>query len=165
MESALPSISPTDLYSRLGTATAPTLLDVRRPADFATAGELIISARHRDPDEVEQWRKDPAPRRPGDRKLRPWAASQPRRRRASAHSRLRCTLSAGGHRRLGGERPAHAPNDRHDARQVGHTRAPQDRSHRLPMADPALHRSAGRIHLRPDQGRSHGRQGDRGNSL
>jgi len=58
MESALPSISPTDLYSRLGTATAPTLLDVRRPADFATAGELIISARHRDPDEVEQWRKD-----------------------------------------------------------------------------------------------------------
>src|SRR5262245_1215014 len=58
--------------------------------------------------------KGPAPRRPGDRKLRPWAASQPRRRRAPAHSRLRCTLSAGGPRRLGREMPVHDPNARHD---------------------------------------------------
>jgi rhodanese-related sulfurtransferase len=58
MEQILPSISPADLYGRLGTAAAPTVVDVRRPADFATAGELIISAFHRAPDEVEQWRKD-----------------------------------------------------------------------------------------------------------
>jgi rhodanese-related sulfurtransferase len=58
MKQALPSISPADLYGRLGTAAAPTVVDVRRPADFATAGELIISAFHRAPDEVEQWRKD-----------------------------------------------------------------------------------------------------------
>jgi rhodanese-related sulfurtransferase len=32
------------------------VVDVRRPADFASAGELIVSAFHRDPDQVEQWR-------------------------------------------------------------------------------------------------------------
>jgi rhodanese-related sulfurtransferase len=58
MQQALPSISPTDLYARLGTAAAPTVVDVRRAADFASAGELIISAFHRDADKVEQWRKD-----------------------------------------------------------------------------------------------------------
>ena len=56
MEQAFPSISPADLYARLGTATAPTVVDVRRPADFADAGELIVSAFHRDPDAVEQLR-------------------------------------------------------------------------------------------------------------
>ena len=58
MEQTLSSISPTELYARLGTAAAPTVVDVRRRADFATAGELIISAYHRDPDEVEQWRRN-----------------------------------------------------------------------------------------------------------
>src|ERR1700730_17435762 len=58
MEQTLSSISPAELYTRLGTAAAPTVVDVRRRADFATAGELIVSACHRDPDKVEQWRKD-----------------------------------------------------------------------------------------------------------
>src|SRR5215475_1911565 len=58
MEGTLSSISPTELYARLGTASAPTVVDVRRPADFATAGALIISAYHRDPDKVEQWGKE-----------------------------------------------------------------------------------------------------------
>src|SRR5262245_40068219 len=58
MQQALPSISPAELHARLGTAAAPIVLDVRRPADFAKAGELIISAVHRDPDEVERWRKE-----------------------------------------------------------------------------------------------------------
>ncbi|HEX8809151.1 MAG TPA: rhodanese-like domain-containing protein, partial [Xanthobacteraceae bacterium] len=58
MEQTLSSISPMELYGRLGTAAAPTVVDVRRPADFATAGELIVSAYHRDPDKVEQWRRD-----------------------------------------------------------------------------------------------------------
>ena len=58
MQQALASISPAELHARLGTAAAPIVVDVRRPADFAKAGELIISAVHRDPDEVERWRKD-----------------------------------------------------------------------------------------------------------
>src|SRR5437870_2781600 len=58
MQQTLTSISPADLYTRLGTAAAPLVLDVRRSADFAKADEVIISAVHRDPDDVEQWRKD-----------------------------------------------------------------------------------------------------------
>jgi rhodanese-related sulfurtransferase len=43
---------------RLGTASAPTIVDVRRPADFAKSGELIVSAFHRPPDDLEHWRAD-----------------------------------------------------------------------------------------------------------
>ena len=53
-----PSISPHDLYARLGTAASPIVIDVRRAADFAAADSLITSAFHRDPEEVEQWRHD-----------------------------------------------------------------------------------------------------------
>jgi len=52
------SISPADLYAKLGTALAPAVVDVRRPADFANADALIVSAFHCDPDEVAQWAKD-----------------------------------------------------------------------------------------------------------
>ena len=58
MEQALPSISAADLYDRLGTASAPMVVDVRRPADFASADALIVSAFHRDPDQVQQWRRE-----------------------------------------------------------------------------------------------------------
>src|SRR5215831_14069531 len=58
MEGTLSLISPAELYGRLGTASAPAVIDVRRPTDFATTSELIIPAYHRDPDKVEQWRKE-----------------------------------------------------------------------------------------------------------
>jgi rhodanese-related sulfurtransferase len=58
MAQALPSISAADLYDQLGTASAPMVVDVRRPADFASADTLIVSAFHRDPDQVEQWRRE-----------------------------------------------------------------------------------------------------------
>ena len=58
MAQALPSISAADLYDQLGTASAPMVVDVRRPADFASAEALIVSAFHRDPDQVEQWRPE-----------------------------------------------------------------------------------------------------------
>jgi rhodanese-related sulfurtransferase len=54
----LPSISPTDLHARIGTASAPTVVDVWRLADYAKAGEVIVSAFHRTPDDVERWRTD-----------------------------------------------------------------------------------------------------------
>src|SRR5262245_16415355 len=57
MSGTLSSISPAELYGRLGTASAPAVIDVRRPADFATASERIIPAYQRDPDKVEQWGK------------------------------------------------------------------------------------------------------------
>jgi rhodanese-related sulfurtransferase len=52
------SISPADLYARLGTAAAPTVIDVRRPAAFSAADRLIISATYRHPEEVDRWRHD-----------------------------------------------------------------------------------------------------------
>jgi rhodanese-related sulfurtransferase len=52
------SVSPSELYARLGRAAAPVLLDVRRGDAFEQAASLIIGAVHRPPDDVEQWASD-----------------------------------------------------------------------------------------------------------
>jgi rhodanese-related sulfurtransferase len=52
------SISPDALYARLGSESAPVIVDVRRDADFASAKTLVADAFHRSPDYVEQWRTD-----------------------------------------------------------------------------------------------------------
>jgi rhodanese-related sulfurtransferase len=52
------SITPIELYQRLGTARAPIVLDVRRAADVAPADRPIVSTRRRDPDEVACWGRD-----------------------------------------------------------------------------------------------------------
>src|SRR5215470_12419195 len=100
MEGTLSLISPAELYGRLGTASAPAVIDVRRPADFATASELIISAYHRDPDKVEQWGKRVASRPPGGRPLRSRTRGQPRRGSGSPRGGRRRSLSPGWHQRL-----------------------------------------------------------------
>ena len=46
------SISPRDLYDRLGTAQAPILIDVRKPADYAASDRCIVSAVLRAPDQT-----------------------------------------------------------------------------------------------------------------
>jgi rhodanese-related sulfurtransferase len=51
-------INPTDLYARLGTASAPVLLDVRPHDAFLAADRLIVGAFHRLPADVEHWRQD-----------------------------------------------------------------------------------------------------------
>lgn len=58
------SISPHDLYARLGSDAAPIVVDVRRAADFDSADRLVIPAFHCSPDEVEQWPKNLPPGRP-----------------------------------------------------------------------------------------------------
>jgi rhodanese-related sulfurtransferase len=60
MDETQTSLSPSQLYDRLGTAAAPIVLDVRRAADFAQADRLIMSAAHRAPEGVAQWAKDVA---------------------------------------------------------------------------------------------------------
>ena len=57
-------ISPPDLYSRLGTARAPTVIDVRRAAAFEASDTLIAGAIRRSPDETEQWINDLLPSQP-----------------------------------------------------------------------------------------------------
>ena len=52
---ALP-VSPDDLYTQLGTAKAPLLVDVRRREAFDADRFLIISAARRLPDDVSAWR-------------------------------------------------------------------------------------------------------------
>jgi rhodanese-related sulfurtransferase len=51
------SISSDELYARLGTASAPVLLDVRRDEAFGNDKGLIIGAFHRAPEQVESWSK------------------------------------------------------------------------------------------------------------
>src|SRR5437868_7886908 len=52
------SISPDSLCTRLGSETAPIIVDVRRDADFAGAETLVADAFHRSPDAVERWRTE-----------------------------------------------------------------------------------------------------------
>jgi len=58
MDGQQPSISQSELYARLGTASAPLVIDVRRAAAFEAADRLIASALYRKPDDVEHWRRD-----------------------------------------------------------------------------------------------------------
>ena len=55
MDGNVPSVSPNDLYSHLGTAEAPLLIDVRRREAFDAAKFLIIGAARRLPDDVSRW--------------------------------------------------------------------------------------------------------------
>jgi rhodanese-related sulfurtransferase len=55
--SQITSIDSRALFSRLGTASAPVVVDVRRPLAFSTGDRLIVSAFHQLPDQVDQWAK------------------------------------------------------------------------------------------------------------
>jgi rhodanese-related sulfurtransferase len=52
------SVSPQELYSRLGTAAAPVLVDVRRAEAFCADQAVIIGAIHQQPESVSDWRAD-----------------------------------------------------------------------------------------------------------
>ena len=64
MDGTASHISSSDLYSRLGTAAAPMLLDVRRDDAFNSDSGQIIGAVRRSPGEVERWSGDLASNRP-----------------------------------------------------------------------------------------------------
>jgi rhodanese-related sulfurtransferase len=64
MDGSRPSISPHELYARLGTAAAPIAVDVRHPSAFASADRLIVGAVYRAPDQVERWRSSLPASRP-----------------------------------------------------------------------------------------------------
>src|SRR2546425_11785086 len=51
------SVSPKDLYARLGTASAPVLVDVRRVA-LSADDKLIIGAQHPAPDDLGRWQDE-----------------------------------------------------------------------------------------------------------
>ena len=53
--SSYSSISPDKLFRLIGTASAPTLVDVRIDEDFAAAPRLIPGARRRSHRDVQDW--------------------------------------------------------------------------------------------------------------
>jgi rhodanese-related sulfurtransferase len=57
-------VSPSELYSRLGTASAPVLVDVRRAVDFSSSDRLIVGAVHRPADDVQRWPRNLPANRP-----------------------------------------------------------------------------------------------------
>src|SRR5947209_19722992 len=58
MDTALVPISGRDLYARLGVASAPFLLDVRRADAFNADERVIVGAARRTPDAVQDWLRD-----------------------------------------------------------------------------------------------------------
>jgi rhodanese-related sulfurtransferase len=62
-ESQPASISAHGLYSSIGTAVAPVVIDVRRSAVFAADNRMIVGAIRRNSDEVKDWRQDLPPGR------------------------------------------------------------------------------------------------------
>ena len=58
------SISPQDLYAAIGTASAPTIIDVRRDAAFDADNRTLVSALRRLPGDVAKWGRDLPPGRP-----------------------------------------------------------------------------------------------------
>jgi rhodanese-related sulfurtransferase len=58
MDGQIPSISPDELYARLGTASAPVLVDVRRSEAFDTDNALIIGAVRHAPESPSHWLSD-----------------------------------------------------------------------------------------------------------
>jgi rhodanese-related sulfurtransferase len=64
MDGTQSSITSSELYAKLGTGTAPLVVDVRPDAAFADADCLIASAFHQSPDGVESWARDLAAGRP-----------------------------------------------------------------------------------------------------
>lgn len=51
-------ISSEDLYKTIGTASAPLVVDVRRPDDFNADDGQIVGVIRRLPTEVDQWRRE-----------------------------------------------------------------------------------------------------------
>src|SRR5215213_1961598 len=56
MDRSLLSFSPDDVYTRLGTANAPLLIDVRRGPAFEADDKLIVGSVRRPPEAVSEWR-------------------------------------------------------------------------------------------------------------
>lgn len=52
------TLSPHDLYARIGSADAPVVLDVCKCEDFDAEPRLVPTARWRDPERVDSWMHD-----------------------------------------------------------------------------------------------------------
>ena len=148
-------ITPVQLMRLVGTPEAP-----RDPRPLPARG---LRARpradpHR-PARLARRARTPPARAPGPpRRLRLPAGPQGQPRRGGAAARARARRRGAGGRRAGlaRRRPAHGPRGRDPGaasrHALGHAPSPQDRPHRLPLADPALRGPRGAHPLRPARG-------------
>jgi len=143
------SISPDALYARLGSETTPIVVDVRRDADFAGADTLVADAFHCSPDNVEQWQADlPSGRQVVTHCFHGQQVSQ------GVAAALRIIgveadfLEGGIANWTEQELPTRRNIGATPSKWV--TRVHPKIEDRLPLADPALHRSQCRVHLRPE---------------
>ena len=158
MDGNAPSVSPTDLYARLGTATAPVLVDVRRTQSIRERRRADHRQRTASPEHVDSWRKDlPAGRSVVAYCVHGHEVSQgvaaPCKAAASKPPISKAAL------RPGRNAAADAQQAGRSRKQVGDTRASQDRSDCLSLADQPICQSRCGIHLRPCQRRCEGRRG------
>ncbi len=57
MDTVTPSLAPSELLRRIGTAATPLVIDVRRKEAFASDESLVAGATWRDPFDVAEWQK------------------------------------------------------------------------------------------------------------
>jgi rhodanese-related sulfurtransferase len=169
MDGNTQSISSSDLYARLGTASAPVLLDVRREPAFAEDGVLIVSALRRSPGDVERWSRDLIAGRP----LVAYCVHGHEVSQGVAASLRQAGIDAiyleGG---IAGWKERALPTRKNlgaiEAKWVTREHPKIDRiacPHRVSMADQPLHQSAGGVPLRPGRPGGRGRQTGRGDAL
>ena len=90
MDGNVHPVSPSELYGRLGTASAPSLVDVRRDGAFNEDDRLIIGAYHRPPADVSRWLSElPTERRS---LLQSWPRGEPGGGRIALCGRRRCDV-------------------------------------------------------------------------
>jgi hypothetical protein len=66
VDTALPSISPSEIHRLIGRSDAPLLLDVRRPERFAASDTMLPGAVRCRPEDIGHWRSAPLPRMRAD---------------------------------------------------------------------------------------------------
>ena len=128
------TISPADYRTLAAAFPPPTLIDARLGPAFAQDPDLIPGAVRGPGDQVHDWALDVEPWRPAV----VYCVRGHDVGRAAAESLRAVGINARArrgwrHRAVAATHP------------LGHTRATQDRPHRVPVADPPLHRPGRRI--------------------
>ena len=143
------SISPKDLWNAIATRDATQLVDVRRRDAYEQSPHLLPGAVWRDAGKAKQWTSRIRFGPPDRRRLQSRPRNEPEHGRAIARRRHRCARAGRRLRGLDKSRPAlrresGARSHRaKTAEPMGDAAAAENRSHRLPLADPPFSRSAG----------------------
>ncbi len=162
--SSYTSISSEKLSRLIGTANAPTLIDVRIDEDFGADPRLIPGATRRSHAEIQEW----ASRLTGQSVVVVCQKGQKLSEGTAAwlrHNQVAAEVLEGGHvgwkqaelPTVPGRQDSEARWTRPD--RLGHAVPPEDRSDRVPVADPPVHRSRRRLPVRrggrsPSRGRA-----------